>query len=60
MTTLRSLLQLPETVAKGHFVVRLTEGIEHPEALLGDYAVTPDLAAGGPAIWLVASCSCWL
>ena len=44
MTTLRSLLQLPETVAKGHFVVRLTEGIEHPEALLRDYAVTPDLA----------------
>lgn len=45
MSQLRQLLLLPETVAKGHFVVRLTEGIEHPEELLRDYAVTPDLAA---------------
>ena len=45
MSQLRQLLLLPDTVAKGHFVVRLTEGIEHPEELLRDYAVTPDLAA---------------
>ena len=45
MTKLRELLILPETVSKGQFVVRLTDGVEHPEELLKDYAITPDLAA---------------
>ncbi len=45
MTKLRDLLILPETVSKGQFVVTLAEGIKHPEELLRDYAITPDLAA---------------
>ena len=45
MTLVRDLLQLPQTVSKGQFVVQLTDGIAQPEALLRDYAITPDLAA---------------
>lgn len=43
MSELRELLDLPESVAKSAFVVQLSEGVRHPEAMLHDYAVTPDL-----------------
>lgn len=43
MSELRTLLDLPESVVKSAFVVQLTEGVRHPEALLRDYALTPDL-----------------
>lgn len=43
MSELRDLLDLPSEVKKSDFVVKLTEGISHPETLLRNYAVTPDL-----------------
>lgn len=43
MSALHDLLELPESVVKSAFVVQLTEGVRHPEAMLKDYAVTPDL-----------------
>jgi hypothetical protein len=43
MTALRDLLDLPAHVTKSAFVVRLVEGVSHPDALLDRYAITPDL-----------------
>src|SRR5687767_10702149 len=46
MTTLiRELIDIPEQVHRGDFVLRLTEGVTHPEETLRDYVVTEQLAA---------------
>ena len=45
MTTLiRELIDIPEQVRRGDFVLRLTEGVTHPQETLRDYVVTPQLA----------------
>ena len=44
MTTLRELLDLPRDAGKTAFVVKLTDGVAHPVALMGAYAVTPGIA----------------
>ena len=41
---LAELIEIPERVHKGDFVLRLTEGVTHPEATLSSYVVTPQLA----------------
>src|SRR6266702_1062156 len=45
-TFLRDLIEIPERVYKGDFVLRLGEGVsdEHAQQTLGDYLVTPELA----------------
>src|SRR5436309_13376365 len=46
MTTLiRALIDIPEQVHRGDFVLRLTEGVAHPQETLRDYVVTEQLAA---------------
>ena len=46
MTLIRDLINIPESVRKGDFVLRLTEGVspEHAARTLADYEVTPQLA----------------
>jgi hypothetical protein len=45
MTTLiQDLIDLPEKVHSGDFVLKLTEGVSKPEATLAPYVVTPQLA----------------
>ena len=44
MTTyIKDLIDLPEKVHGGDFVLKLTEGVEHPEQTLKPYVVTPQL-----------------
>ncbi len=43
MTLLRELIDIPEYVDKGSFVLRLAEGVEDPEATLKSYVVTEQL-----------------
>ena len=38
------LLDLPDQVHRGDFVLNLSEGVTRPEATLRDYVVTPQLA----------------
>lgn len=42
-TVLHELLDLPAEVKKSDFVVQLTDGVAHPDALLKNYALTPDI-----------------
>jgi len=44
MTLLRDLIEIPDRVHKGDFVLKLTEGVVAPEATLRDYVVTEQLA----------------
>jgi hypothetical protein len=45
MTTLiRDLIDIPEQVHRGDFVLRLTEGVAHPRETMRDYVVTEQLA----------------
>ncbi len=44
MTYIKELIDLPERVHRGDFVLRLTEGVARPEETLRDYVVTPQLA----------------
>ncbi len=45
MTTyIKDLIDLPERVHGGDFVLKLTEGVEHPDETLRHYVVTPELA----------------
>ena len=45
MTTLiKELIDIPDRVQKGDFVLRLAEDINRPEVVLGNYVVTPELA----------------
>src|SRR3954451_21399012 len=43
MTLLRELIEIPEHVQKGDFVLRLSEGVIDPAGTLGEYVVTPEL-----------------
>src|SRR4051812_1011277 len=42
-TLIKDLLDLPEQVNRGDFVLRLTEGVSRPDATIADYVVTPQL-----------------
>jgi len=44
MTLIRDLLDLPEQVHRGDFVLKLSDGVERPEETLRQYVVTPQLA----------------
>src|SRR3954462_5975326 len=43
MTLLRELIEIPEHVQKGDFVLRLSEGVIDPAGTLGEDVVTPEL-----------------
>src|SRR5689334_9340064 len=43
MTLIRDLIEIPERVHAGDFVLRLAEGVENKKQTLRDYVVTPDL-----------------
>jgi len=43
MTLIRELIEIPEHVQRGDFVLRLTEGVDRAEQTLRDYVVTPEL-----------------
>jgi hypothetical protein len=46
MTTfIKELLDIPEQVQRGDFVLRLAEGVNRAEETLRDYVVTPELQA---------------
>lgn len=40
---IKDLLDLPEQVNRGDFVLRLAEGVSHPEQTVASYVVTPQL-----------------
>ena len=40
---IKDLIQLPEQVNRGDFVLRLAEGVSHPEETVASYVVTPQL-----------------
>ena len=44
MTLIRDLIDIPERVQKGDFVLKLVEDIKRPEVVLDNYVVTPELA----------------
>ena len=44
MTYIKDLIQIPEHVAKGDFVLRLAEGVTDPAGTVKHYQVTPQLA----------------
>ena len=41
MTLIKDLIEIPEQVQKGDFVLRLTEGVNQVEQTLKQYVVTP-------------------
>ena len=43
MTLLKELIDIPEHLDKGQFVLRLTEGVVHPEATVSSYVATDQL-----------------
>ena len=43
MTLLKELIDIPEHLDKGQFVLRLTEGVVHPEATVSAYVATDQL-----------------
>lgn len=43
MTFLKDLINIPERVHQGDFVLKLSEGVIHADATLRDYVVTPQL-----------------
>lgn len=43
-TYIRELINIPERVHQGDFVLKLSEGVKAAEATLADYVVTPELA----------------
>ena len=44
MTLIKDLIEIPDRVQKGDFVLKLSEDIEYPERVLKNYVVTPELA----------------
>ncbi len=44
MTLIKDLIDIPERVQKGDFVLKLVEDIKRPEVVLDNYVVTPELA----------------
>jgi len=45
MALLKGLIDIPERVHKGDFVLRLSDGVQDPKATLRDYVVTEQLAS---------------
>ena len=45
MTLIKNLIDIPDHVEKGQFVLRLAEGVTRPEETLHDNVVTPKLKA---------------
>ncbi len=45
VTFIKELLDIPEQVQRGDFVLRLSEGVNRAEETLRDYVVTPELQA---------------
>src|SRR5580704_12444267 len=43
MTLIKDLIEIPDHVEKGSFVLRLAEGVNRPEETLREYVVTPEL-----------------
>ena len=43
MSELQDILKLPREIRNADFVVRIADGVAHPETLLDRYAVTPDI-----------------
>lgn len=43
MTLIKELIDIPERVQRGDFVLRLAEGVTRPEDTLREYVVTPEL-----------------
>ena len=43
MKIIKELIDVPDRVQKGDFVLRLAEDINHPERVLDNYVVTPKL-----------------
>ena len=47
MTTLiKDLIDIPERVQKGDYVLKLVEDIKRPEVVLDNYVVTPERCGG--------------
>jgi len=46
MTLIKDLIQIPERVQRGDFVLRLSEGVNRAEDTLREYVVTPELRKG--------------
>lgn len=44
MTLIKDLIEIPEHIQKGDFVLKLTEGVTRPEETIGQYVVPPSLA----------------
>lgn len=44
MTLIKDLIDIPDRVQKGDFVLKLTEGVTDPTETLREYVVTPELA----------------
>ncbi|THD01040.1 phage resistance protein, partial [Panacagrimonas perspica] len=44
MPLIKDLIEIPERVHQGDFVLKLSEGVSHAEQTLRDYVVTPQLA----------------
>ncbi|MDB9495457.1 hypothetical protein PN441_06685 [Spirulina major CS-329] len=43
MTLIKDLIEIPDRVQSGDFVLRLSEGVSRPQDTLQDYVVTPEL-----------------
>jgi hypothetical protein len=43
MTLIKDLIEIPDHVESGSFVLKLAEGVIHPEQTLREYVVTPEL-----------------
>ena len=44
MTLISEVIEIPEAVHPGDFVLKLSEGITHADAAVADYVATPELA----------------
>ena len=45
MSVLREYLALPPKVQQGDFVIKLAEGVAHPDQVLGNYALTEGIVS---------------
>jgi hypothetical protein len=43
MTLIKDLIEIPDRVYKDEYVLKLADGVNHPEATLRDYVLTPEL-----------------
>ena len=57
MTLLKDMIEIPEQVHKGDFVLKLAEGVQHPAETLRNYVITDQIrAAFDQALGLIKSC----